>query len=349
MKYAWLEKYAEDGLISKESLDSIYKDVDSIVKSADAKNYAKELMDSLLKGLSAAVGAGAVAGGVKKFEEMQGRSAIEKSRLAVLSDQVFSSNKQKASQRFNEIASIAPHVAMNQPLVKKIILSNLENGLTEDTVQSLAIVQAQHMPEVLRNKNFMPKMASVSPEKLGEIAADVYLIKEAAAVGFSPKINETLKNIAMHTAIPLLIGVGGGAVNAILSKINQKNMKAELEKSFEKAVALSHKDNEPLHENKEKARQAFQSLAHFAPHVALEPQAARAFMTKVVSYDQGMHIDDIRALSEVQKNMAGSSKASPFALGFEHAGRFTNMPGTMQKAVESAGDELIHKMNQGHF
>jgi len=311
MKIDWLEKYAQDGLIRTEVRDAIYRDRDALVKAA-GEDKTKLMADMAKTVMTASAGA--------------------------------------LSAKLWGIALYAPHVAMNAPLAMKIIKTKLENGLSDHDAQGLALLQSNHMPDVMRNKSFMPKLAQISPAKLGEIVADVYLTKEAAMPGsMGGKLKKYLGHVAMHTMIPLLIGAGGGAVNLALAARGQKKLEERLEESFNKAISLSNSEKEPLHDNKEKARQAFNSLAHFAPHVALEPQAARAFMSKIVAFDQGMHVDDIRSLSEIQKNISGSQKTGPFSKGFEIAGKFTNAPNLIQDAVGRSTESFVNDVQSGQL
>lgn len=346
MKFAWLEKHAQEGLIRPEALEQIYRDIDGLVKSgASTQETAAGLFSAVIGGaLGVAAGKGVESLLDKADDKFFGRRALAKARETVSAS--FGEHADKARARFDDIASFAPHVAMNEQLARRIISTKLENGLSDSDTQALALIQAQHMPDVARGKSYMPKLAEIRPEAVGSMVADLFMVKEASLNGFGAKASKYLKSIAMHSAIPLLIGAGGGAINAALAKLDQRKIQTALENSFNKAMALSDKDREPLHENREKARQAFSSLVHFAPHVALEPQAARAFMSKIVAFDQGMNVDDVRALTEIQKNISAAGKPGAFSVGAEVASRFTKSDNMIQKGFEGATDHFIQELNQ---
>ena len=347
MKADWLEKYAEDGLIRREVLNNIYADMESITKTAGKPEG--ELVSALL-GALAFTGAGAVpeiigsliASKRAKSKDLANITQMLKNR-ELIAGAFEDPNKAKA--RFDEIASIAPHVAMNTPLMKRMLASRIESGLTDDDVQSLALLQAHYMPDVFKTMSMAPKTASVRPEVLGNILADVYIIKTASKAGALESIGERLwkymKYVGGTAAIPLTLAATVGGVSVVAHKLQQNKLKEELEKSFRKAVALSDPDKEPLHKEKEKARQAFEALAHFAPHVALQPQAARSFMSKIVNYDMSMNISDIKDLSEIQKNLQDKNKVDPFIWGAGAATKMTATPNIIQDSMRGASEAWI--------
>lgn len=332
MKYQWLEKMAADGQIRKEVLPLIYKDVDALIKEADAPGAASvpESAMGKLMALGMMVGVGMASGlGAQalsnRMAQSAGRKKLDATRDSLLSDPALKGREDLARARFHEIASVAPHVAMNAPVAKRLLHSRLNDGLTDDDIQRLALLQAVHMPNVVQQAGYLPKEASIRPEKMGEIVADVYWLHKTAEGARGPiALSERLKNFAstlgMNSAVALSLAVGGGVANSILNRIDKKSLTKNLNTSFHKAMALSS-EKDGLHDSPDKARQAFDALSHFAPHVALEPQAARAFMTKIVQYNQGIHVDDIKALSEIQRNLHDSKKQTPFAMGFGATGK----------------------------
>jgi hypothetical protein len=352
MKYAWLDKLAEQGLIRPAVLDSIYADVNQTVKEGAVGSQARELFERALN-MGVMVGTGAVASMVgrhlgEKKHLQQGMAKIVASRSAIASDPEFQGSEDKAQARFDEIALYAPHVAMNTPLAKRVVKSKLNEGLSDSDVQALALLQAQYFPNALQTDKFQQKAASISQEKMGEMLADIYLLKTAAtdfskmtkvrgSMPFLGRLGRYAQHVGMYASIPLVVGAAAGAANVALRKHDQKSLEKNLEAAFSKAMSLSDKDKEPLHANKEKARQAFSALAHFAPHVALEPQAARAFMTKIVAYDQGMNISDIKDLAEIQNNISKNQKDGPFRSGFLAAGAGLGTSKIVQRSMEEAG------------
>ena len=122
-----------------------------------------------------------------------------------------------------------------------------------------------------------------------------------------------------------------------LGKQSKKDLEKRLKSSFNSALKMSDPDQEPLHNNREGAHKAFKTLAHFAPHVAAEPSAARAFMNKMVSYDMGVDIGSIKDLTDIEKNLSQVSKDPDFLQGFR-AG--TEATGLKNIVSQSAGKAL---------
>lgn len=321
MKFEWLEKMAEDGLIRDEVKTKIYEDIVKVADIATNKEKSEaalKLFDMLAAGLASGLAGALTSTAKEKYEEFKGRRVILANRE--LLGKQFANDAAKAKARFDELASFAPHVAANQALATRLIADRLHDGFTDSDVQNLALLQSKYLPDAFRSQKFSPKLAEVRPEKLGEITADVYMLSKTATDGNTlSRLGRFAKHVGMYASIPLLIGAGAGAVNKILSSVDKKNLERKLDESFRRAVAISDPEKEALHANRDQARQAFNALAHFAPHVALEPQAARAFMSKIVSYDQGMNISDIKDLSEIQRNLT-DKKPSNFISGFQGTG-----------------------------
>lgn len=338
MQYPWLEKMAGEGLIRKEALAHIYNSLGSLTKEAndDVKKVeqAAAAMGDIIK---LVLGLGVVGGGKMMFDWNKARKLkndILSNRSMIAAHEDFASEQEKAKARFDELTRIAPHVAANENLARGLVKSRLNEGFSAEDMQRLAIVQANHSPGSTA-KELIPKLASVRPEALGHIVADVYLLTKTAAPFMDERFRKYLTTAAYMTGVPLLIGAGGGAVNLLASKVEKRKLEDRLKEAFSKAVKLSDPDKEPLRENMEKARQAFEALTHFAPHVALQPQAARAFMSKIVAYDQGMNISDIKDLAEIEKNLGATSKA-PFSEGFKATAQMMGLQSSATKGFELA-------------
>ena len=156
----------------------------------------------------------------------------------------------------------------------------------------------------------------------------------------------TAKYLAVLSAIPVLASITTGAINTGMAKLKQRELKKGLEDSFSKALGASDPDREPLLHNKEKARQAFATLSHFAPHVALDPHAARAFMNKIVSYDQGVDAGTVKELSEITKNLSSSQSVSPFVSGFAVGANIVGMPKIVGGGIEGISKHLAEESIQ---
>lgn len=284
------------------------------------------------------VGAGAgVFNAVKtKMHENSIKNHIIELGKSFKTDPMFSENPEKAKARLYEIARFAPHVTLNKELTKSIIKSKLNNGLTDEDKQNLVMIQTQYHknPDV---SSFMPKVASAD---LGEILADVVMIKEAAGV------KDNMLMFGAAAAMPLLAGLIGGAVNMGMAHMKQKSLKSSLESSYMKALSLSDVDKEPLMQNREKAREAFATLARFAPQVALDPQAARSFMNKIVSYDQGIDTSTVKELSEISKNIQASREGSAFAEGFSGTSSVLGTPKILAPAFSNANTAVASSIKK---
>lgn len=314
----WLKKLASQGLIRQEVYENILKDVEQVKQASlpenatalgrDIANIAKNAI--VFMGVSAAGAAGANL--AKKLMHKTTEDGIVKqiksNAQAILSSPEFAKDQQKAIERYKELCGISVNVAMNLPLSKAIIQKNLYSGFSNDdiirfsTIQSLSHAQSSHGSESLTS--------SIRPHVMGKIAADVYLLKKEA--GDKGAIKGSLGLMSAMVGTSLLMGGIGAGFGYISDKIKGKNLQVNLQKSFADAVSRS----DLLKEKSDEARDAFKTLTHFAPHVALEPKAARSFMEKLVAYgDVGGHVDvsDIKSLSDINKNynmkpLSGASK-----------------------------------------
>lgn len=288
--------------------------------SEESKKKIMELVNGLA-GMAMMGGAYGIYNGIKaKMNQINVKENISKLNASLDADASFKNKDEieKAKARLYEIARVAPHVTLNHELVKSLIKKRLHTGLSLEDKQLLAIMQNQFHQGNLNS--FIPQMPMA---KVGSILADVAIIKEAAVPsGFK----NTAKYLGVLSAIPVLSALTTGAINQGLSTLKQRKLKENLEESFSKAIGMSDPDREPLLQNKEKARQAFSTLTHFAPHVALDPQAARAFMNKIVSYDQGVDAGTVKELSEITKNLSHGSSEHPFVSGFALGSTITKMP-----------------------
>jgi hypothetical protein len=346
MKIDWLDKLVEHGYVSEKMASKIYADCEQLIKQANVEGEAQKLlkfpvdatrlMEDVTSGAIGALGTLFLQGIWGKIQQINIKDDIEKNRSALLKE--LTGDPEKIKARFDEIAVLAPHVAANKNLVKKMIEDKIESGLTSQDANSLALIQSQYTNTLGKQRSFQPKLA-------GEIAADTYILmsktgtfKKMAQVGAALKGKgdfwRYVGALGLATSIPTAIGVGIGAAKHLYSKFEEKKVKDQLEESFQKAIALSDENKEPLKADKAKARQAFQALAHFAPNVALQPQAARAFMSKMVSYDLGLLTSDLKDLTDIERNISGARRPSAFSEGFAGTTRALNLGGMAQKGIE---------------
>lgn len=341
MQYAWLEKLAASGQVREEVKDAIYKDCSYIfskfaglglLKDRPFMNkYLRETGESVLKYAPVAIWGGlswtAANKGLDKILSVMDYRKVMKTREKISKDPEFSKYKDKALARFDEIGRVAPNLLLKEDFVRPYIASHLHSGFTPTDLERLAIIQLSTASSKYRDletplEERMAKKATVSPVTQAQILADVLcIVKEAAprsasasasAVGIAKQLFGTL---AAVSAAHALVGVGTGAINVLQRKHQAEQLKQKLESSYTTAMRRSDPMREPLHENKDKARQAFETLVHFAPHVATNPSAARAFMNSMVSHDLGTSIGSVKELSEIERNISTIEKQHPFLEG----------------------------------
>jgi hypothetical protein len=340
MQFPWLEELVKKGHVTEADRNSIYADCSAVVKTAasDAQKAAEihalavKMQGGMMSAMKVPLFVGALAlpivlnkvlGKMGENAEIKTTlAAISKNRADLLAKPEFAQHAQKAGARFDEIAGLAPTVARNPALVGRLLEEKLHTGLTAEDVNSLAIIQASYTPKYSYQEKLTKHAAE---EKLGETAADMLLIcaeagliKQAAGgkmgiFGVPSGLSKVLSHSLMMTAGPILFGLGRGAVDH-LSEIRNKTVREKrLTESFQ--AALDSPEGESLRDQPEKARQAFQTLAHFSPNVAMQPVAARSFMKKLIDYKGDVHSGDIRDLTDIEAKMR-SAGPSPFLKGF---------------------------------
>jgi len=376
MRFSWLNDMVDSELITKEASDRIEEDCNNIIKQAGLvgsekrmasaledlvrklqsmhNTYAKSLerpatsfgdkaidlgLTSLITALPIGLASAAGTYVGRKMDISGATKKLENSRQAIISDPKFTDSdaKAKAEARFHEMVSIAPHVAMNTPLATKIIEHKLERGFSDEDFHQLTALQQKYTPRFEDQMNYMPKKAELREEKLGEILADMYQITKTASQD-KEAVSDSLSRILALSSIPILGGVGVGLANAYLSHRDSAEMSKRLEESFRLALRADNDQGALLREKKDKAREAFEALVHFAPRVAAQPGAANAFMAKMVSYDQGLNVSDVKELSEIQRNLHQITPImSPVVSGFVGGTKSLGLG----KAVEEGAKAII--------
>jgi hypothetical protein len=325
MKYAWLEKLASEGHIRPEALDRIYKNCGSFLGQEKTANEvvvaaaAAATPPSLINFLMTAAGFVGVAGALGtaasfmegKVHDVRVKAKTDMVRAAVLRNPrlITPKDREKADARFNEILKFAPSLGANEAVMSKMVMDKLQSGLTNQDVQNLIGIQVKMTPNPLDYSAMSAQVKTASV--CGDMLADIFIgmEKEANIATDASKVfpSATLGNIAGHilrTIAPALTIAGGIAgVQYVKGKIDEKNLRSQLEMSFHNAI---HNSPE-LEANPDKAKNAFMTLAHFAPHVASEPNAARSFMQKLVAYQAGPNASDLKDVTEVEKNLRGTT------------------------------------------
>lgn len=388
MQYAFLEKLAENGHLTEADKDRIYNTCSEVMSKVAIKirNPFVEKMPTwgeafgeLGKNLITRVAPAAIAVGgglytAKKIGDYSATTGDIKKLLKVRSDLLklpdFEGYQDKASARFDEIVKISPKAATMPQLATKLVQDRLHSGFTLDELQRLAQIQASYSPNsgdadaVVRR--LTKKGSSLSSEDQGRIAANIVaLIAEAgqyktAMLPWKKTPFEKARNVAKQvlttgaivSGFGALVGLGAGTVNQGMSHLKQKNREEKLRNSFLEAMKRSDPSKEPLHANKDKAMQAFQTLTHFAPNVAADPEAARAFMLNLISMDQGVQVGAIKDLSEIEKNLKATKSKQPFLEGLQVGAEFTGLPsalgkvtgGLMNPVMEHGSQEIAYNL-----
>jgi hypothetical protein len=372
MQYAWLEKMASEGHIRPEAKAKIYDDCSKLLKLA-AKNDPKQdpVAEKVKKVLNYTVGFGSnlmINSAWEKLMEARGmRQTVDKirtTRAGLLSDPAFQDYKEKADARFTELAKVAPTLAANPAKAKELVGKSLHTGFSNDDMNHLAVIHDR-----------LTKKASAT--RLGEMYADVLvLVKEAGLLssitgginragaaaaegvakttgGIRPSTAmQVLKNVALVSSIPVLAGVGQGLVSEYAASRDSKQMAAKLRESFNEALRLSeksdlsHTNGFSLRDRSAEAMRVFQALAHFAPHVAMQPDAAHAFMTRIVSSGLSVDTPDIKQLTDIEKNMANAGKQSPFFEGFTSAVKGVGLGEGIRSTIKDTTEPLREKTRQ---
>lgn len=317
--------------------DTASKTIKSLAEKgiSSGNPFPAEELRKALEGVVAIAAAGGAYKMMNAFKDSMERKSVRDhivnmgKGFANDADPDIKANAQKAKARLYEIARVAPHVTLNQDITRSLIRSKLNTGLSDDDKLKLSFLQSQY--------HASPDMKGYMPKTAGEIMADVVMLIEPNSLEKQASANmEGLKSLGKYVGalslLPLTMGIVGGLVNKGSSMLAQKDLKAGLEESFMKAMSLSDRDREPLHANKQKARDAFSTLVRFAPNVALDPQAARSFMNKIVSYDS-LDMSTVKELSEINKNLSQTQGPTPFATGFAVTSKMVGAPSILSQGI----------------
>jgi len=359
MQYAWLEKLSSEGYVRPEAREQIYRDCSNLLKhaSAPAPNGGETLaqaMGGAFMGMMSnflgnalerkALGSIRMSGTLKK---------INTNREAIQSHPDFSQYPEKADARFMDLARIAPTIAAQESRALELVKEKLHTGFSSQDIGNLAILQAVYTAQdpafASKTNKAMEKKAG---ESLGAMYADVLcIVKEAGVAGIAPgTMLNALRNMAIVSSIPLLAGVGAGAVKSYVASRDSKALAGKLRDSYERALRDSDSetsDEKKLREDPARAYQAFQTLAHFAPHVAMQPTAARSFMKRMVGYSEagvGIDVDGLKGLSEIERNISQTNRGeSPFFSGFHTGadlfGLSNTLSGTLKDTLSPLGQQ----------
>lgn len=330
MQYAWLEKLSSEGYVRPEAREQIYRDCSNLLKlaSQDPQVPLGAAIANVLGQYFLMRAAGAVEGGIiDSFMSARTLRSIRENRDAIATHPDFAKYPEKADARFMALAKVAPIIAAQKERAETLVREKLHTGFSSQDMGNLAVLQAVYSA---KDPGYASRMSTKLEKKAGESLGGMYadmlcIVKEA---GVAPGIRagtmwHALRNMALVSSIPILAGVGAGAVKAYAASRDNKALAGKLRESYERALRDSDaetSDEKKLSEDPAKAYQAFQTLAHFAPHVAMQPTAARSFMKRMIGYSEagiGVDIDGIKGLTDIEKNISLTNKGeSPFFSGF---------------------------------
>ena len=327
MKFAWLEKMAQEGQVRPEALERIYADCgETLEKVALFENLGEggQFAMNLLLGASGmfAVGSGlgaAIQAVSEHMDDAKTRALTDANRTKVVIDQAIpAADKEKAKARFNEILKYAPGLGANEAVMRHLVLSKYRTGLTNQDVQNLINIQVKMTPKptdyAAASKHASAKVTV--KDVCGEKLAEAYLRLEKVAGLFTPQLAQTGKQLLSALAIPVGATAGIGALAWANNTMSASALRSKIEAS--KQAVLGAPRDSVIGENRVKAEQAFSTLENFAPHIAADPHTARAFVTKVVSYSPdkdsplGIQTTDLKDLTEIEKTISSSGGKGGF-------------------------------------
>lgn len=331
MKRQWLEKMAADGMIRPSVLDKIYQDCEGLKKIAASPEtvqkfdqYLKAAFkpDMIATGLSTAIGFVGLDMLGKKLTDMSNRRE-ERKNTVLLGQQIasvkipliakFPQDKEKASARFDEIMKIAPLLITKPEFVEKLIATKLNSGFTSDDFYRLIALQSSMTSD--RSK------PAVKTASLGDRFGAIW----NATKNMGDIAGKQLKRVAPFMALGAGVSLAGGAASVIGKKLQQRDIQKELDRSFAEMMHGDSENSELIRNNIDRAREAFKTVAHFSPHVALNPIAAKGVVTKILQFDAdrtGMDVGDLKTLSEIQNNI-NRSGSNAFLSGVDAVQKMT--------------------------
>jgi len=342
MQLPWLEELTKKGHITEQQREDIYADCREIVKTAatltpEQAAENKALADYIqakampyFKGLMSGVPF-LVPHFLTKWDKGRDASSevkdtikdIEQNRARLLSHPDYAEHQEKVNARFNEIASLAPTVARHYPLVSRLMKEKLHSGLTSDDVSNLAIIQSNYTPKFSTQQKMYKKASGEAAASICALLKEVGILKTGAGSKPSDLVSKAITNALVLTAGPVFYGLGRGAIDYAADARSKAVREKNLRQAYENMMREDHPHAELFRAQPEKARQAFQALAHFSPGTALEPVSARTFVSKMLQYKGDLDSADVKTLTEIEKNLRGSPSTSFFKStreGLEAAG-----------------------------
>lgn len=264
----------------------------------------------------------------------------------------------KARARFEEIIEVAPSLAQDPLTMQKMVSNTLHSGLSKDDKNYLrqmqvsegnslwdmgrintTMLKAREGGMTRRLKKALGKSAAIRADHLAtvfEVIHEGIGGNEKVAAQYVGAVKPTLGNVsanalktlALVAAVPLIAGGLSGVARTVMDYKKKNDLDKSLKASYEHAMGGKDDASRELRENRDKSQSAFESLVHFAPDVATQKGAAKAFLYKMISVggpDVGITSGDIKDLTDIQKNLTNSKGDHPFVAGFSAAGKLTGL------------------------
>ena len=208
-------------------------------------------------------------------------------------------------------------------------------GRLKKALGKSAAIRADHLATVFEvihegiggNEKVAAGSLDTSIQRVASTNASKYLKS-----GLNPTLGNVtanaLKTLALVSSVPLIAGGLSGITRTVMDYKRKKDLDKSLKASYDYAMGGKDDASRELRDNRSKAESAFESLVHFAPDVATQKGAAKAFLYKMISVggpDVGITSGDIKDLTDIQKNLTNSKGDHPFVAGFGAAGKLTGL------------------------
>ena len=377
MNMQMAERHMEQAKYKKEEAEALKEQARLIGEGEKYKTKGKAL-DFVHKGMNIMMGPTAQL--AEKFTRPTriGYSAHQTNKF--LEKTIPEEHIPKAKARFEEILDYAPALAQDPLAVQSIVSKTLHSGLTREDKDNLRSIQAgegysvwdtaQTRGALLKGREWnMKSNLRKALQKSAQVRADhlatvLQVIEEATghnkvaaastvAHGAKPGLGkvtlQALKTLGLVSMVPLVAGGLTGIGNTLINYKKKKKMEKDLETSFNHAIGGRDEYSRGLRENKDKARSAFESLVHFAPDVATQPGAAKAFMHKMVTIggpEVGLTTGDIKDLADIQKNIVAGKPDHPFVSGFSSASKMTGLPNITAETMKGTSQPFIDQSKE---
>lgn len=353
------------GIAKKKSILDKVDIPDQMVDALQLWNFAQPFI---------ALGLAGTKGVLHLAEPHRLHGDLHRNRARLDNEPMFNKSERdlaKAHARFNEIASLAPSVAQDYDLTKKLLEKRLHSGLSDADSISLAGLQRSFHNKPTRKqvalRDFLNKKQtfqsqrdlSISLRKKAEALGTISLLGKEAGIfpkslfteigrqashggsgksqaGISAK--RLLTQIGLVAGIPAAGGAGLGAFKHHQYKKNQEELQGRLENTFNKIMKEKGDNGDLFRSRPQEAREAFEVMSHFAPLIAVQPTAAKSYVRTLIDGGlmHGATPEVIKTMTEVQKNIA-HSQVAPFEEGFVAGAKGMGLSSALSEATKEVG------------